>query len=98
MSSLLQGPVLDAVSDAVSLKYFYENRALPICNLYGSDWIEYGYIDFFLMCIKDLHGFVVAHGPDVNPGRAYLLHSMGNPYKSLICTRKKINVSLFNLT
>ena len=35
-----------------------KNRTLWIFNFYRLSWIGYGYVDFFLIHIEDLYGFL----------------------------------------
>ena len=38
---------------------------MRIFNFYGLCWIGYGYIDYFLIHIKDLVGFLDTQGLDI---------------------------------
>ncbi len=43
---------------------------MRIFNFYGLCRIGYGYIDYFLICIKDLVGFLGTQGLDINPSKS----------------------------
>ena len=43
---------------------------MRIFNFYGLCRIGYGYIDYFLIRIKDLVGFLGTQGLDINPSKS----------------------------
>ena len=46
--------------------YYLHSRTMQIFNFYGLCRIGYGYIDYFLIRIKDLVRFLDTQGPDIN--------------------------------
>ncbi len=55
----------------------HNSRTMRIFNFYGLCWIGYRYIDYFLICIKDLVGFLGTQGLDINLSKYGFLGTQG---------------------